>query len=222
MKITGMTDLPLALRAVGCTLIAAGFPATGTCFMTREYLGDDEDYVSGEDDDLEGDDDFIGAARKQIRRVAARKPAAAGGRVAALPRPAAAAQDVEPHRVKSYLGIGAVALTNASTAADRTFTVEPQREFTITRLIVDEVKSAAGVGGLLLVRSATVGDLPQSPSAAQPAPASMFKPEATGAEIRFQTIGKGLEFVLVVDTTVALGMGETLSVGAGAYGWMVR
>lgn len=168
-------------------------------------------FLSGDDDDLSGgdytsgDDDETGAARR-------------GGKRASLP---ASRGDVSANRVKAFVGLGVYQWTNTIGAIAHQFVVEPQREFTPTRVVIIEEKSATGEGGVLLVTDISCNGIPQSPAPGSPAPARMFSDVVTESGVVFQTVGKACQFVVTLQPSSAPSMGETVDASVGAYGWSV-
>jgi acetamidase/formamidase len=74
-----------------------------------------------------------------------------------------------------------------------------------------------------LVNNITVGSLPQTPSTEFGMPASMFRPDATDAQMDWQICPAGTKIIIEVETTGgAFAEGDTLTVSAGIYGSWIR
>src|SRR5882672_6935873 len=133
--------------------------------MGNDNLGDD--YVG---DDYVGDDDMLGAVAPRGRALQVRKPQLQGSS-----RP--------PVKLRGYLGIGTVTF-DSTTQTVQSLIVEPQRAFRPERLIIARRDSGAAAISSF-VKGIFIGDMPQSPSVAQPAPTEMFSADATVSGIDF-------------------------------------
>ena len=97
---------------------------------------------------------------------------------------------------------------------------EPQRPFKGGRLVIDAVRSAAGIGGLLVVSSFTVGQVNQLVSA-EPIILAAFEPDATLVEISVDPATPGIDIIIQITVSVAPTTAETVDVGACLFGLSV-
>jgi hypothetical protein len=165
------------------------------------------DYISP------GDDEVGAAVRQLVRRGGPRMP------FKRPPLPAAPAQPNDAE-LRSYMGLGVVTFAIGD-AADKTVIVEPQESFRGERLVAD-----VGVVGVTntvipLLRGLFIGTMPQTPSVEQPAPLSMFRPDATSAELDLQVAYRGTKIQVTVGVSAAP-VGAAVVVALGLYGKWIR
>ena len=170
-----------------------------------EMLGEDED----DDGDLLGRKVFRGARRGGV--VVRKAPLA-------LPTRA----KTGPQLIRAPMGWGTASWTGAADAGDRLLEVEPQEGFRGARLVIDTLITGGTSLGLGLVRRIDVGSLSQSPSATQPMPMAMFRPDSTASFIDLQLAEKGTKMLLTLGITASPGAGVTFTAVAGVYGYWVR
>lgn len=124
-------------------------------------------------------------------------------------------------KLRSFLGSG-IAAWAPTDATDKPLQVEPQESFEGTRLVLDTIAVGGASAGLVLVRRIDIGTQPQSPSVEQPAPAAMFRPDATYANLDLQIAYRANKIITTLGITAAPGAGVTVTAVAGFYGNWIR
>lgn len=179
--------------------------------MPQQYIspGDDFDGAGADEQDL------IGAV---VRRMARNR----GGARPVWKAPPLPGVSAQPNvaELRSYMGFGFVTWTGAD-GADKVITIEPQESFRGERLIL-AVTSTALAAGLTLLRRIDIGTQPQSPSVEAAAPASMFSPDATGANLDLQIAYRGTKMQVTLGQTAAPGGVVVVTCAVGMYGQWVR
>jgi hypothetical protein len=188
------------------------FPA-GLGQVGTEYTGDD-------DEETGDDDEILGAIRRDQRaKQGARRPAPGAARpvgAAGKPRPQA---NINPTALRVPMGVGTHFW--AATEVDEVlFEVEPQRDFTPDRMVVDVAKDVLDAAILVNITSIKVGDMPQNPNDSVPLPAIMFASNATDAHVQFDTVKASRKLLVKAAPTDVVTAGVTIQIGM--YGWMVR
>lgn len=117
------------------------------------------------------------------------------------------------------LGFDPIQFTDAS-ALTLFLTAEPQRPFKGGRLVIDAVRSASGIGGLLTVSSFMVGQVNQLVSA-EPIILAAFEPDATLVEIGIDPATPGIDIIIGITCSVAPTTAATVDVGAALFGLSV-
>lgn len=185
------------------------------------------EFTSGDDDtegdDWTGDDDILGALRRGVaprnagrnQPPARRPPTRAPLPQAGKPRPTA---NINPAALRVPMGIGSH--TWAATHGEEiTFEVEPQRDFTPDRMVVDFITNDVV---LLNITSIKVGDMPQNPNDEVPMPAALFAKETTDAHVQFDTVKASRKLLVRAEPTAALAAMTSATASLGMFGWMVR
>lgn len=169
-----------------------------------------DDYVG---DDV-GDDNMIGAVARAL--------AVRGRRRRRISPPQVPQQPLQgTDKLRSFLGAG-VAVWTAADATDKQLLVEPQETFEGKRFILD-VREVGGVSaGLVVVRRIDIGTQPQSPSVEQPAPAVMFRADATYANLDLQLAFRANKIIVTMGITAVPGAGVTVTAVGGFYGNWIR
>jgi hypothetical protein len=121
-------------------------------------------------------------------------------------------------KLRAPLGLGSFVFTGA--APTHNFIVEPQEAFRGERLVVEFSSETAGV--LLTILNIFVGSLPQTPSSEFGIPASMFRPDATGAEMEWQICPAGTKIIVQTALVGALAEADTAVAQVGIYGEWIR
>jgi hypothetical protein len=114
------------------------------------------------------------------------------------------------------LGFEPIQFTDAS-ALILEMVCEPDRPFKGRRLIIDAVRSAAGIGGLLTVRRFDIGGKNQLASR-EPVTITAFQPDATLSILLLDPITPGVPGVLEIEASVQPTTSATVDVGAALYG----
>lgn len=182
-----------------------------------DVSGDVEGDQNAMGDDVMGDAEVLGA----ISRAIARKGGRGGPRVFNRPplRPMAGQPD---SKLRSYMGLGTITWTGAADAADKAVVVEPQESFRGERLVIDQVITGGTDAGLTMLRRIDIGTQPQSPSVEQPAPAAMFRTDATYAGLDLQIAHRGMKLQVTLARTASPGAGVTVVAAMGLYGEWIR
>ena len=125
-------------------------------------------------------------------------------------------------RLRSFLGLG-IASWAVADATDKILTVEPQESFRGMRLIID-VATPAGITNapIVLVRTITVGTMPQSPSVEQPAPAALFRADATLTMLDLQVAYRSIKLSITLGISAAPTGAGTVTAACGFYGEWIR
>jgi len=196
--------------------------------MDGEYFEGDDDFETEGDDYVEGDEDgdILGAvARALVKRPAARgKRRRRGGGRKIWKRPPLPAKPAQPTEaeLRSYMGFGSVFWAVAD-GASKVSIVEPQESFRGERLVLD-VGIDAGVTNtpLVLLNRIDVGTQPQSPSVEFAAPAAMFRPDATNAELDLQIAFRGTKLQIELGITAAPTGAGQVTTSIGMFGQWIR
>jgi len=168
-------------------------------------------------DNVEGDDDNLMGAIAQ--RMVGRRAVARGGRI---PDPQVPQRPLNAtNRLRSFMGVG-IATWGAADATDKALQVEPQESFEGNRLVIDTLAVGGASAGIVLVRRIDVGIQPQSPSVEQPAPAAMFRPDATYSNLDLQIAYRANKIITTLGITAAPGAGVTVTASVGMYGVWIR
>jgi hypothetical protein len=200
--------------------------------MDYEYAGESEgdgsegiDESMGEsegDGDVLGESDVLGALWRRRKRKGPQYPRSPRGeriyRQPPLPQTSA-----QPNRarLRSYMGMG-FATWGPTDTGDKSLVVQPQESFRGGRLIIDLNISGGTSAGLVLLRSITIGTMPQSPSVEQPAPAAMFRADATYSSIDLQIAYRATQMQVSLGITAAPGSGVTVVAAVGFFGEWIR
>lgn len=187
-----------------------------------------EDIVSGDEENI------VGAMFNMLQRGGGGfNPRAMGGRAGggfrgAVSQPQFSGSQLsnqvggtQAGRLRAPLGMGTFVFVEGAPTS-HSFVVEPQEAFRGERLIVDVGADAATAGVLATVRHIFVGSLPQQPSVEFGTPASMFRPDATDAQMDWQICPAGTKIEVEIEISAALGEGETATVAVGLYGVWIR
>jgi hypothetical protein len=158
--------------------------------------------------DMDGDENLMGAIARRM-----------GGRIRDPQVPQRPLQRTA--RLRSFMGTGQ-AIWTAADATDKPLQVEPQESFEGNRLVIDVIAVGGVSAGLVLLRRIDVGTQPQSPSVEQPAPAAMFRPDATYANLDLQIAYRANKIITTLGITAAPGAGVTVTAVAGFYGVWIR
>lgn len=125
-------------------------------------------------------------------------------------------------RLRSFLGLG-IGSWAVADATDKILTVEPQESFRGERLIVDVAIPATVTNfPIVLVRTVTVGTMPQSPSVEQPAPAALFRADATFTRLDLQVAYRSIKLSVTLGITAAPTGAGTVTAAAGFFGEWIR
>ncbi len=192
-----------------------------------ETLGDEAYGDEAYGDETLGDGEMLGAFWRR-RRQSRVRPQRRGPRTRSgeriyrkPPLPQGAAQPYTA-RLRSFLGLG-IASWAVADATDKILTVEPQESFRGMRLIVDVAIAAAVTNSpIVLVRTITVGTMPQSPSVEQPAPAALFRADATLTMLDLQVAYRSIKLSLTLGITAAPTGAGVVTAAAGFYGEWIR
>jgi hypothetical protein len=178
-----------------------------------------EEIISGDEENIVGA--LTSGFLQQLQRA---RGGAAAGRTVTTPRfsaPQIANQvgSGQQAKLRAPLGLGFHTFTALGTFK---FIVEPQEAFRGERLVLEVLRDGAAAVGVM-VNSITVGSLAQQPSTELGVPSSMFRPDATGAEMEWQICPAGTKIIIEVEAVGgAFAEGDTLTVEAGIYGEWVR
>lgn len=175
-----------------------------------------EEIISGDDQE-----NIVGALTTQLMRSVQQ---ARGGRTVQTPRFTQAQLSTQvgsgrDNKLRAPLGLGFHTFTALGTFK---FVVEPQEAFRAERLVLEVLREgAAGTG--VQVNNMFVGSLPQTPSSEFGIPASMFRPDATDAQMDWQICPAGTKIIIEVEAIgTAIGEGDSVTVELGIYGEWVR
>jgi hypothetical protein len=124
-------------------------------------------------------------------------------------------------QLRSFLGVG-TATWAPTDVTDKALIVEPQESFRGERLILDVAAAGGTSAGLVVLRRIDIGTMPQSPSVEQPAPAVMFRADATNANLDLQIAYRANKIQLTLGITAAPGTGVTVTCVAGFFGQWIR
>lgn len=122
----------------------------------------------------------------------------------------------EPGGREQPMGFSPVQFTDAS-ALILELEANPDRPFKGRRLIVEAVRSASGIGGLLTVRRFDIGGKNQLVSR-EPVIFGAFQADATLSILLLDPITPGVPAVLEVEASVQPTAAATVDVGATLYG----
>lgn len=114
------------------------------------------------------------------------------------------------------LGFTPIQFTPA-TALQQNLVARTQVPFRGQRLLLDIVRSAAGVGGLITVTSILVGQKNMLGSA-QPIVAAAFDIDATYVQLDIDAATPGIDIVVGIQLSVVPGAGATVDVGGTLFG----
>lgn len=181
------------------------------------------DYIIEGEDDV-GDDDVIGAMARQISQ----RPAG-GARIVRAPRqqrifkrpplPARPQQPTEAE-LRSYLGLGFVTWAIGD-GTDKTIIVEPQETFRGERFIAEVAMVGVTNSIIPSLKRLEIGTLPQSPSVEFTAPLSMFRPDATNANLDLQIAEAGTKITITLSINAAP-VGAAVIASCGMFGQWIR
>jgi hypothetical protein len=170
-------------------------------------------------------ENIIGALSQALMRRPGVGPQAARGRSVSRPQFSSAqlATQVGGSKdtsLRAPLGMGAVTFVVGGPTTIKQV-VEPQEAFRGERLVLDV--SALPDGNLVAVESIFVGSLPQTPSQEFNMPLSMFRPDATDAQMDWQICPAGTKIQVTVTLLgPALADADTVTVSMGIYGVWIR
>lgn len=140
-----------------------------------------------------------------------------------LPPGAVQAMQGGPRRLLSYMGLGSLAWTNASTETEQDLEAEPQAAFRGRRLIISQAKSDGASAILVTVSNPlTVSGQPQTPAPNQEAPVEMFSSDTTYSMLDLQIAASATKITLGISVSAIPDSGETVVVAAGLYGEWLR
>jgi hypothetical protein len=154
----------------------------------------------------------------------ARAPAPAP-RIGAPQLPPGAFQALQggPRRLLSYMGLGSLVWTDASTVTEQELEAEPQAAFRGRRLVISQAKSDGASGILVTVSNPlTVSGMPQTPAPSQAAPVEMFDAATTYSMLDLQIATSATKITLGISVSALPASGETVVVAAGLYGEWLR
>lgn len=224
-------------------LMAANLPAVSALTRRDTIAGWDE--MQGYGENVYGDD-TIGLGWSDVGRAAnlALNPVAqynalrgyfAGNQAPAQPQqrrlpmapqlPPGAVQALQggPRRLLSYMGLGSLAWTNASTETEQDMEAEPQAAFRGRRLVIAQAKSTGAAAILVTVSNPlTVSGQPQTPAPNQEAPVEMFSADTTYSMLDLQIAASATKITLGISVSAIPASGETVVVAAGLYGEWLR
>ena len=192
-----------------------------------EYIeGDDyvegDEYVTGEDDDA---NDVLGAvARQLVKRSPGMRRVRSRSRQTIYRRPPLPAQPAQPTEaeLRSFMGFGSVTWAVAD-AANKVSIVEPQESFRGERLILDiSIPATITNAPLVTLVRIDVGTLPQAPSVEFAAPAAMFRPDATNANLDLQVAYRGTKIQVTLGITAAPAGAGVVTAVIGMFGQWIR
>lgn len=186
----------------------------GRQIMNGDILGDD----MGQGPEVLGEADILGAVQRALATARPRRT-----RSAVYTRPPLAARPGQVDaKLRSYMGMGIATWVAADGTVERTLEVEPQESFRGERLVIATSAEGGAAAGLIFLRRIDVGTLPQSPSVEEPAPASMFSPDATYSGLDLQIAHRGMKIRIVLGRTTAAGAAVTERAAVGMYGEWIR
>lgn len=233
----------LRLRNLLPTLLsAAALP--GVAALTRRDTVAGWDEMQGYGENVYGDD-TVGIGWSDVGRAAnlALNPVAqynalrgyfAGPQQAPAPQrrlpgapmlPPGAVQALQggPRRLLSYMGLGSLVWTDASTETEQDLEAEPQAAFRGRRLVIAQAKSDGAAGILVTVSNPlTVSGQPQTPAPNQDAPVEMFSADTTYSMLDLQIAASATKITLGISVSAIPASGETVVVAAGLYGEWLR
>jgi hypothetical protein len=169
-------------------------------------------------------EDVVGAIRSAMTQALAPRGRSGPGHFS-MPyaKPPLPAEPVQQNTaaLRSYMGFGFVSWVTVD-GADKVSIVEPQESFRGERLIIDTTASGGTAAGLSLLRRIDIGTQPQSPSVEQPAPAAMFRADATETTLDLQIAYRATKVQITMGQTAAPGAGVTVTAAIGMFGKWVR
>lgn len=224
-------------------LVAAKLPALASVKARDVVAGWDE--MQGYGENVYGDDTvgigwndvgrFANLALNPVAQYNALRSYMAGGQPAPAPQqprlpgapmlPPGAIQALQrgPRRLLSYMGLGSLAWTNASTETEQTLEAEPQAAFRGRRLVISQAKSDGAAAILVTVSNPlTVSGQPQTPAPNQEAPVEMFSADTTYSMLDLQIAASATKITLGISVSAIPASGETVTVAAGLYGEWLR
>lgn len=136
------------------------------------------------------------------------------------PLPAMPAQP-NPSELRAPMGLP-VATWAPGDGTDKQLIITLQESFRGERLVFTEADAGGTFAGIVLLRQATVGVMPQTPSIANPMPISMFSPQVTYSNMDFQVAYRGTQITFLLGVTAAPAAGITVTVSGGLYGQWIR
>lgn len=140
-----------------------------------------------------------------------------------LPTGAYQALQAGPRRLLSYMGLGSLSWTNASTETEQPMIAEPQAAFRGRRLVIAQAKSDGATGILAVVSDPlTVSGMPQTPAPNVDAPVEMFEASTTYSMLDLQIATSATQITLGISVSAIPASGETVNVSAGLYGEWLR
>lgn len=182
--------------------------------------------MSYEGDDFSGDD-MSGEETSVLGAIARRMNRGGGQRSRYQPQPQLPTPQLAQRstwkeaRLRSYMGLPLAAFVTVD-GTDKVSLVEPQESFEGRRLIVDTIATGGTSAGLVVVRRIDVGTMPQSPSVEAPAPAAMFRADATYSYLDLQIAYRATKLQVTFGITAAPGAGVTVTVSSGFFGNWIR
>lgn len=183
-------------------------------------------YIEGEyivegDDDV-GDDDVIGAVARQIRRPGGVRQVRGPGQQRIFRRPPLPARSQQPTEaeLRSYLGLGFVTWAIGD-GAEKVIIVEPQETFRGERLVAEVAMVGVTNSIIPALKRLEIGTLPQSPSVEFSAPLSMFRPDATNANLDLQIAEAGTKITITLSLNAAP-VGGAVIAQLGFFGQWIR
>lgn len=182
------------------------------------YVGDE--FVSG-DDYVSGDGaDVLGALSRQL----VRRGSGQGRRIFRQPPlPAQPAQQTMAE-LRSYMGFGPVTWAVADPlGTQRVIVVEPQESFRGERLVLDvTIPGTVTNAPQVTLARIDVGTLPQSPSVEFAAPAAMFRPDCTNANLDLQIAYRGTKMQITLGITALPTGAGIVTCTVGMFGQWIR
>jgi hypothetical protein len=139
--------------------------------------------------------------------------------------PAGAYQGLQagPRRLLSYMGLGSLSWTHATTETEQPMVAEPQAAFRGRRLVIAQAKSDGATGILAVVSDPlTVSGMPQTPAPNVDAPVEMFEASTTYSMLDLQIATSATQITLAISVSAIPASGETVNVSAGLYGEWLR
>jgi len=162
---------------------------------------------------LQGQNPFASPAPARAPRIGAPQ----------LPPGAFQALQGGPRRLLSYMGLGSLVWTSATTVTEQELEAEPQAAFRGRRLVISQAKSDGASGILVTVSNPlTVSGMPQTPAPSQAAPVEMFDAATTYSMLDLQIATSATKITLGISVSALPASGETVVVAAGLYGEWLR